>query len=306
MGDAGASDAAAPPVRRRRDIRERMSVAHIRDWQTLEDRDLAIFNIVRPDGQPFFEFEPGQYVQLAFREQPLEDPRPRQYSIASSPLDRDRLEIFIILVRDELPDGGQRLGTFTRTLWERKPGDEILYMPRPAGRFVASRTPQRDLVCVATGTGLAPFISMARKMWRDFRQTGRADRRLTIVHGVSYVSQLAYRELLHEMAAEPEFGLLYLPVISRPERDADYTADLSRGRANDLMRDLFGAPKLGRVEPWAPDNLREELRRRLAPAHSAAYLCGNPGMIADVKDLLDGHGFVTQGRETQVVTEDYW
>ena len=306
MGDAESPDAAVVPARRRRDIRERMAVGQIDDFCKLTDSDLAVFTIVRPDGEPFFEFDSGQYVQLAFWDQPVEDPRPRQYSIASSPLDRGHLEIYVVLVRDEISDESERFGVFTRTLWGHQPGDEILYLPRPAGRFLASRTSQQDLVCVATGTGLAPFISMARKFWRSYQQTGRVERRLTIIHGVSRASQLGYNDLLREMALDTNFGLLYVPVVSRVQRESGATPEFSYGRANDLVRYVFGEPKLGEVDPWSPPAVKAELQRRLVVGGSAVYLCGNPGMISDVRDLLERHSFVTEGRDAQVITEDYW
>lgn len=300
------AEARPVPASARRDIRDRMEVARIADWQVQADPDLAVFTIVRPDGSEFFEFETGQYLQLAFRDQPSEDPRPRQMSIASTPLDRDQLEFYAILVRDQLPDGSERLGTFTGTLWGHRPGDEILHMARPAGRFVPSRTPQRDLVCVATGTGLAPFVSMARTFWRQHKESGRAERRLTILHAVSYSSQLGYREELEELAADDGFGLLYIPAVSRPEQDDGYTEASARGRANDLVRLRYGLPKSGRVDPWFPPHVAGAFEQRLTQAGSAVYLCGNPGMISDVKDLLENENYVVGGREAQVITEDYW
>ncbi len=284
-----------------------MERARLATWQLLDDPDLAIFTIERPDGEPFPEFEAGQYTQLAFWDQPADEPRPRQFSIASMPLERESLEFYVILVRDADEDGSNREGVFTGALWRHAPGDEVLYMPRPAGRFVPSRTTQRDLVCAATGTGLAPFVSMARDYWHDYQRDGRAPpRRLTILHGVSYANQLGYRTELEALAADAGFELLYVPVISRPTQDPGYEEHMGRGRLNDALRLLCGEPAIGRVEPYLPDALLAQLRERLTVADGAAYLCGNPGMISDVKDVLARQGFPTTGRESQVITEDYW
>ena len=304
---ADAKQAPAPaPRRRRRDIRERMESARLASWELLEDPDIAIFTIERPDGEPFADFEPGQYTQLAFWDQPADDPRPRQFSIASTPADRTSLEFYVILVRDADEDGSNRQGVFTGALWRHAPGDEVLYMPRPAGRFVPSRTSQHDLVCAATGTGLAPFVSMARVFRQDFQRDGRLPRRLTVLHGVSYASQLGYRAELEELASHAGFELLYVPVVSRPSQDPGYEEPMGRGRLNDVLRMLCGEPAIGRVEPWLPAEVHDEVRGRLSVAGSAAYLCGNPGMISDVKEVLAAEGFPTTGRESQVITEDYW
>ena len=295
-----------PPHRRRRDIRERMESARIQTWNLLEDTDLAIFTIVRTNGEPFAAFEAGQYTQLAFQDQPANDSRPRQFSIASAPHQLDALEIYAILVRDSQGDGSNNEGVFTGTLWNHQPGDEILFMPRPAGRFVPSRTTQRDLVCVGTGTGIAPFVAMARSFWHEYKDSSKLPRRLTILHGVSHTSQLGYRSELEELASDKGFGLLYVPVISRPGQDPGYEDNMGRGRLNDACRLLCGESKVGRVDPFLPQQTFEALRERLTVAESTAYLCGNPGMISDVKDLLAGKGFNAEGRESQLITEDYW
>jgi len=306
------SDARSAPTkprrttRKRRDIRERMERAVLDRWELLDDEDIAIFTIRRPDGGDFATFEAGQYTMLAFWDQPTDDPRPRQLSIGSTPLDLDHLEFYVILVRDAREDGSNVPGVFTGTLWRHKPGDEILYMPRPAGRFTLSRTSQLDAVCVATGTGLAPFVSMARTAWHEYQETGQVDRRLTIVHGVSYADQLGYKAELERMAADPGFGLVYIPTVSRPDSDPNFAEGMGRGRANDTVRLICGQEMSGRVEPWLPDEPLAALQERLTPEGSAVYLCGNPEMIADAKPVLAAQGFETEGRESQVITEDYW
>ena len=292
--------------RARRDIRERMSRAVLDDWHTLDDQDIAIFSIRNTDGSAFPELEVGQYTQLTFWDQATSDPRPRQLSIASSPLDLSHLEFYVILVRDASDDGSNTPGVFTGTLWKHRPGDEILYMPRPAGRFTLSRTDQPEVVCIATGTGLAPFVSMARAAWHRYKETGKIDRRLTVVHGVSYANQLGYRDELEAMAADKGFGLSYIPTVSRPDTDPAFTDLVSRGRANDLVRLYFGEEMSGRVEPKFAGELLEDLQNRLTSANAAVYLCGNPDMIADAKPILAANGYETEGREAQVITEDYW
>ena len=304
----GKSTPTDPPrdTRKRRDIRERMETAVLGSWHTLEDKDLAIFTIRLPDGRPFPEFETGQYTQLAFWDQPSADPRPRQLSIASSPLHLDELEFYVIRVRDALGNGSAHPGIFTGTLWDHKPGDEILYMDRPAGRFTLSRTTQPQVVCIATGTGLAPFVSMARTAWLRYRATGVVDRHLTIMHGVSYTSQLGYRAELETMAADPEFGLVYIPSVSRPDDDPGYDEAICRGRANDLIRLHYREPMNGRVDPWFADNVADVLHDRLTREESAVYICGNPDMIADAKTTLASMAYAMDGRGAQVITEDYW
>ena len=281
-----------------------MSVALLTSWERCRTDDHAIFRIEKEGGEPFFEFKAGQYGQLAFWDQPQQDPRPRQFSIASSPTTLDHLEFYAILVRD-MPENPGGLGIFTGTLWNHKVGDEILFMG-PAGRFTPDRTVERDIFCIATGTGLAPFVSMAREMWEEYRENGPLERRLTIIHGVSYTCELGYRELLEDMAAERDFGLVYVPTISRPDRDEDWSAELGRGRANDTCRLLLGHPKSGRIDPVISEEYRDMLVDRLKPESASVYLCGNPDMIVDCEGLLADRGFRSGGKDSQIITEDYW
>ena len=292
------------PARKRRDIRDRMSPAVLTSWERVGSDDLAVFRIENAGREPFFNFRAGQYAQIAFSDQPEHDPRPRQFSIASSPRSLDHLEFYAILVRNS-PENPGGLGVFTGTLWDHKIGDEILVMG-PAGRFDLTRTSEPEIFCIATGTGLAPFISMVRDMWDEYRQSGPLKRRMTIIHAVSYTRELGYRKLLEEMAGERDFGLLYIPSVSRPDQDEDWNVHLSRGRANDVLRLLLGHPKSGRVDPVISDEHRDALAERLAPEISGVYICGNPDMIADCSGLLVDGDFRTGGAESQVIMEDYW
>ena len=282
-----------------------MTEAELIGWQEIGGSDLALFQIARTDGEPFFNFRAGQYAQLAFWDQPDDDPRPRQLSIASAPSAKDGLEFYVVLVRDGGADG-QSLGYFTGTLWQhRTPGSKLLYMG-PAGRFDLERTKEAEVICVATGTGLAPFVAMAREQQIELANGQPPIRRLTIIHGVSYAKELGYREELEALAAIPEMNLTYLPTVSRPDQDPDFSPAISRGRANDLTRLLLGAPPSGPVAPVLADTVPGNLTDKLGPGRSAFYLCGNPDMIADIQLVLGPDGYVLKGRDAQVITEDYW
>lgn len=296
----------APPTRARRDLRERMEKAIISEFEPVGGYALGIFRIVRPDGEPFFEFKAGQYAQLALWDQPEADVRPRQYSIASSPHERDHLEFYVLLVEDGGALGESEPGVFTGTLWGHRVGDELLYMPRPAGHFVLDRTTGPNIVAVATGTGLAPFVSMAREMEEEARGGKKPERSLTVVHGVSYVNDLGYRGFFERLHADPEIDFTYIPTISRPRWNPAWSENLSAGRANDIVRLAMAEPASGSAEPEMPEALLADLRAKLTPDDAAVYVCGHPGMVKDCSDVLAAHGFQTDGRESQVITEDYW
>ena len=107
----------------RRDLRERMETAVISDFEAVGGYALGIFRLVRSDKKPFFEFKAGQYAQLALWDQPEGDVRPRQYSIASSPYNREQLEFYVLLVEDGGALGEDKPGVFTGTLWGHRVGE---------------------------------------------------------------------------------------------------------------------------------------------------------------------------------------
>jgi ferredoxin--NADP+ reductase len=189
-------------------------------------------------------------------------------------------------------------GEFTPHLFKLKP-DELIWYMGPKGKFTLSRTTRKNLFLVSTGTGLAPFVSMIRKLERD-GTTDSAKYNLVVLHGVSYSTDLGYRQILVDWGRHEDFRLFYLPTISRPSSDPGFQPQLSRGRVNDLLRFFLGEPKAGSVDPTPGEGVAAEEIRSLIPENSAFYLCGNPGMIADAKEVLTRHGL------TEIFTEDYW
>ena len=128
---------------------------------------LAIMR-VRPDSLDF-AFTPGQYGTLALmRGAPrLADADPedvaadapdklikRAYSISSGSRTRDFIEFFVALVGS---------GELTPRLFALAIGDRLFLGPKPKGLFTLNLVPaDKDVLMVATGTGLAPYVSMLR------------------------------------------------------------------------------------------------------------------------------------------------
>ncbi len=208
--------------------------------------DLARFRF-RPDaGVP--AFVAGQYVPVAL---PTEDgPLIRPYSIASAPREREMLELFVRRL-----DGG----AFTARLWALEPGARLWIGP-PRGLFLLTPADASRHLLIATGTGLAPMMAILAAL---------ADRpvrpHVTLIHGVSRVSELGYREELERSSMRG--SLDYRPTISRPPTTGDVGWDGAVGRVDRVLLDLLAA---GTIDVLG----------------SVAYLCGNDGMIATVRELL--------------------
>ena len=223
---------------------------------------LAIVGVQSVD-QPF-PFEAGQYATLGLLG-PEGKLVQRPMSVSSSSDRLDEYEFFIRLVEG---------GAFTPLLWERKVGDPI-NIKGPKGKFLLQDDGRRCLF-VASGTGLAPFISMIETL----RGRGQA-REVVLLHGVSYDHDLAWREQLTELAKGGGFPLRYVGTISRPQGSPDWTGCT------------------GRVETILADRLDEH---GLTAENTTIYLCGNPEMITAVDEIATHRGFAPE----QIRKELYW
>ena len=164
-------------------------VLRVRHW----NEHLFSFSITRP---PSFRFRSGEFVMIGL---PGGEGRPllRAYSIAS-PAWSDEIEFLSIKVPD---------GPLTSRLQKIAPGDPIYLGRKPTGTLVADALlPGKRLFLLSTGTGLAPFLSLARDpdIYDRFSQ-------VVIVHCVRQVSDLAFREELESQLAA--FDRHYLRVI---------------------------------------------------------------------------------------------
>jgi ferredoxin/flavodoxin---NADP+ reductase len=211
-----------------------------------------------------FSFEPGQYATLGLMG-PAGKLVQRPMSISSSADDLSEYEFFIRLI-----DGG----ALTPLLWERSVGDPI-NIKGPKGKFVLQPDERRALF-VASGTGLAPFISMIETL----RGRGQS-RDVVLLHGASYDSHLAWREQLTELHDGGAFPLRYIGTISRPQHCPDWTG--CTGRVETIIAEQLDA-------------------HAMSAADTTIYLCGNPDMVGAVEEIAGERGFPPE----QVRKELYW
>jgi ferredoxin-NADP reductase len=249
---------------------------------------LAIFRFALESD---FPFNPGQYATLWVTHKGKTFARP--YSIASSPSNARVLEFYINLVTE---------GHLTPSLWEsevieelgsRNPGTKAV-ITGPRGRFILKARDLRDYVFVASGTGLAPFMSMIRKLNEDFIAAPKnfRARKIYLIHGVSYPSHLGYRDELESLAMETiknpkrQLALIYLPTISRPFMDSSWTG--LEGRAESLFDiNTKGTSEISNLEA----TIKTMLGTILSPATHAVYVSGHPGTIDSVVQALSVRGF---------------
>lgn len=151
-----------------------------------------------------FDFKPGQFVTLDLPIHEQRNKRWRSYSIASAPDGTNTIELLI--VRASLSTGG------SVHIWDTwQPGTEVS-LRGPHGIFTQPELAAGEaLVLICTGTGIAPFRSMARS-W--LQGSARPEGPVHLVFGCRTEADLLYRDEMLELGvALPHFQ--YHPTISR-------------------------------------------------------------------------------------------
>ncbi|MCH8994917.1 MAG: hypothetical protein IH959_08125 [Chloroflexi bacterium] len=271
----------------RKSLKDKMRTAMLTERIDVAGPEVAIFKFRPMDGE-LFQFKAGQYATLGL--DVGDEFIPRAYSIASSPHTRDYLELYINVINE---------GQLTPSIFKLRVGDEVYYMG-PKGIFTLEKTETKRLLFVATGTGLAPYVSILR-MLHDEQAAGRPqERSITLVHGARYTADLGYRWDLDGIARHQSLDFMYLPMVSRPEQDQFWTPETGRGRVTELLK-ILGEDSVDAATPaLAQDVDPQAVLQRLPRESTAVFLCGNPDMITDVKELLQLKGF------SEIYTEEYW
>lgn len=208
-----------------------------------------------------FRFSNGQFVMMGLQVE--EKPLVRAYSMASANYE-DTLEFFSIKVAE---------GPLTSRLQHVKVGDSILVGTRPTGTLVIGNLrPGRTLWLIATGTGLAPFLSIIKDP-----ETYERFERVVLTHTCRRVDELAYASFIeHELPSSEHLGelvhsrLIYYPTVTRE-------SFRNSGRITDLIASGKAFADLG-----LPPFDRE---------HDRIMLCGSPEMLKDTAHLLEARGF---------------
>ncbi|MFT4804398.1 MAG: CDP-4-dehydro-6-deoxyglucose reductase [Cyclobacteriaceae bacterium] len=187
-----------------------------------------------------FKFISGQYVNL------IKGTINRSYSIASSSSKNNELEFFIKKYENGLMS----------QYWfhEAKPND-LLRLEGPLGSFFLRETGKKNIIFLATGTGIAPIKAILDELkTNDFEAV--TDKKIWIFVGARYQDDLFW-------IPETATHITYLPTLSRAT--SDWSGE--RGYVQDLV-------------------LREEIDL----TDAQVYACGSDHMIASARNLLTKNG----------------
>jgi NAD(P)H-flavin reductase len=198
-------------------------------------------------------FKAGQFVSFEVPSSSRVPVLTRPYSIASPPDYSDRIILVLNLVTG---------GPGSTYLFGLRQGDKTRFKG-PAGSFYL-REDGRDLLLVATGTGIAPLRSMLlTELARD------SIRRVELIWGLRSQRDLYYQEEVSKLSrSHPRFSAV--TTLSRPEPGWAGAA----GRVTTVVEKQIATVK-----------------------NVSVYLCGNGGMIKDVTAILNGKGLCPIYRE---------
>jgi NAD(P)H-flavin reductase len=194
------------------------------------------------------KFKAGQFVSFEVPDARTGRTVTRPYSIASPPSSTKTISLLLNLV----PHGPG--STYLFGLHE---GDKTTFAG-PAGNFYLRDDPTRDLLFVATGTGIAPFRSM-----------------------------------LYANAERPQPARTSLRWGLRSQRDLYYQDELARMSSCVIT---LSRPEPGWEGP--SERVTTFLEREIDDVKGlAVYLCGNSGMITEVTRIIQSKGLCPIFRE---------
>ena len=272
----------------------RIKVIEVTRWAPT----LLSFKVTRPDG---FKFTAGQFVRLGIHGKDLQyfaqnhetkliisetQGQPidldgyvfRAYSVASSPYD-EFIEFFSVVIPE---------GEFTSKVNHIQVGDSLLLNTTPFGYLTLARYQlplPNDLWLLATGTGLAPFLSILKTIdvWQQYQ-------RIILVYSARTSQELAYQAQISSIKSiygDNGAAFVFLPIVTR---EADYAGEKAR------IPNLIVSGKL-----------TELVGQKLDKERSHVMLCGNPQMVEDTKEALKSIGLTMNRRgEGNIAVENYW
>lgn len=272
----------------------RVKVIEVTRWAST----LLSFKVTRPAG---FKFTAGQFVRLGIHGKDLQYFAQnhktklitsetqgqlvdldgyvfRAYSVASSPYD-EFIEFFSVVIPE---------GEFTSKVNHIQVGDSLLLNTTPFGYLTLARYQlplPNDLWLLATGTGLAPFLSILKTIdvWQQYQ-------RIILVYSARTSQELAYQAEIGSIKSiygDNGAAFVFLPIVTR---EADYAGEKAR------VPNLILSGKLTQL-----------VGQKLDKERSHVMLCGNPQMVEDTKEALKSIGLTMNRRgEGNIAVENYW
>ncbi|MCX6792819.1 MAG: FAD-binding oxidoreductase [Candidatus Falkowbacteria bacterium] len=173
-------------------------------------------------GQPVFNYKPGQYVMIAYFNDNGKLEQRHAFSIASSPAQNNSLILGIKLG-----------GNFTKGLLNLKVGDPVS-VAGPYGKFVFNPKKHKDLVMLAGGIGITPFLSAI-----SYASDNNLDNKLSLLYSVRNLENASFLNKIKQLETKNPNLRTLLSVTE--EKISDNTPGIINSRINgQVIQDFVG------------------------------------------------------------------
>lgn len=213
--------------------------SEVKDTKWISSKALEV--TLKPTNPAELEFVPGQYINVEVSEGKF-----RSYSISSDPAVRSELKIIAGVLHE---------GAGSNYLKGLNKADVVKFIG-PSGKFIFQKSPAADnIIFVATGTGVSPFITMLYSLQRS-----QSTANIHLYFGIRHEKEMLYKDLLDNFKKNLNFD--YTICTSQPQKRLD-------------------AYEKGRVTEYFKLNDLD---------NTHVYLCGHPEMVEDMIIKLDDLG----------------
>lgn len=198
-------------------------------------KDILKINLRLPPNSKF-RFNSGQYINI------IKGNLTRSYSIANSSNHKNELEFFIKRYQN---------GLMSKYLFEDSKINDLLRIEGPLGSFFFRKSGLKNIVFLATGTGIAPIKSIIENLEESCEEYN--NKKFWIIIGARYKRDLIWKPYSNKL------NIKYIPVLSRELNDWEG----EKGYVQEIL-----------------------IKKQIDLQNAQVYACGSNSMISSSKELL--------------------
>jgi CDP-4-dehydro-6-deoxyglucose reductase len=186
-----------------------------------------------------FNYTSGQYVNL------IKGNIKRSYSIANKPSEKNLTVDFLIKNYEN--------GLMSNYWFEGAKENDLIRLEGPLGSFFYRESETKNIIFLATGTGIAPVKAILEEM--DSSHEKYAQKNIYVIVGTRYEEEFLWSPDVESMG----LNITFIPVLSRPNEQWKG----EKGYVQDIL-----------------------MKREIDLKNAQVYACGSNSMIEDARELL--------------------